>query len=60
MQLPYTKEDKVKSERSMYVQVKINGVEADNLKEKTKTVKSNGKQGRNLCHSFFVHLFNIY
>lgn len=41
-QLPYKSESSLKSERNLYVQVRISGVEKDNHKEKTKNVKNNG------------------
>jgi len=42
IQLPYTSENKVKSERSLQVHIRLHGVEPDCVKEKTKTVKNNG------------------
>lgn len=42
LQLPYKTEEKTKSERNLHVQIKIAGVDADNKKEKTKSMKNNG------------------
>jgi len=41
-QVPYKNEKSLKSERSLTVQVKIVGVEADVQCSRTKTVKNNG------------------
>ena len=45
-QLPYKSESSLKSERNLYVQVRLSGVDKDNQKEKTKNVKNNGKMTR--------------
>ena len=42
-QLPYRSEGSIKQDRGLLVQVKVTGVEADNQKEKTKTVKNTGQ-----------------
>ncbi|ELU11919.1 hypothetical protein CAPTEDRAFT_102886, partial [Capitella teleta] len=41
-QLPFSNEKALKTERSLYVQLRVSGVEDDNAREKTKTVKNNG------------------
>ena len=43
-QLPYSKEEKVKAERSLSVHLRISGVEPDRKKDwQTKSVKNNGE-----------------
>ena len=41
--MPYRSEGSIKQDRGLWVQVRVTGVEADNQKEKTKTVKSTGR-----------------
>ena len=42
-QLPYKSESNVKKERDVSVQVRIAGVEVDTQRDRTKTIKNNGK-----------------
>ena len=41
-QIPYKSESNIRKDRELHVLVRVAGVEADNQKEKSKTVKSNG------------------
>ena len=41
-QLPYSSEKQLKTDRRLYVQIKVTGVESDEQKNKTKIVKNNG------------------
>ena len=41
-QIPFNSEKSVKSDRSLSVQIRVTGVDADVQKEKTKSVKNNG------------------
>jgi hypothetical protein len=41
-QLPFSNEKSLKTDRTLYVQLRVSGVEEDNAKERTKAVKNNG------------------
>ncbi len=50
-QLPYSSEKQLKTDRRLYVQIKVTGVESDEQKNKTKIVKNNGKEERGFAFS---------
>ena len=59
-QLPYRSEGSIKQDRGLLVQVRVTGVEADNQKEKTKTVKNTGQLMMNVyphCYQYSTPRF---